>query len=67
MFIAQAEFIHRQFPKHIGIADAALRPFDDFICDKSRRRIVNNSQMQRASQASMRAADIFSMVSGSKA
>jgi len=47
MFIAQAEFIHRQFPKHIGIADAALRPFDDFLGDKSRRRIVSNSQLQR--------------------
>ena len=47
MFVAQAEFIHRQFPKLIGIADAALRPFDDFLGDKSRRRIVTNFQMQR--------------------
>jgi hypothetical protein len=45
--IAQAELIHRQFPKDIGIADAALRPSDDFLGDKSRRWIVNNFQMQR--------------------
>jgi hypothetical protein len=45
--IAQAKLIHRQFPKHIGIAEAAPRPFDDFLGDKSRRRIVNNFQMQR--------------------
>src|ERR1700756_2720177 len=45
--IAQAEFIHSQFPKHVGIADAALRPSDDFLGDKSRRWIIRNFQMQR--------------------
>jgi hypothetical protein len=45
-FIAQAEFIQRQFPKLIGIADAALRPIDDFLGDKSRRRIVTNQVAQ---------------------
>jgi hypothetical protein len=45
--IAQTEFLQRQFPKHFGIADAALRKFDDFLGDNSCRRIITNFQKQR--------------------
>src|SRR5262249_15507544 len=45
-FIAQTKLFQRHFAKHIGIADATLRKFDDLLCDKSCRRIVTNFQMQ---------------------
>ena len=45
--LAQIEFLQRQLAKHVRIADAALHKLDDFLGDKSCRRIINNFQMQR--------------------
>jgi hypothetical protein len=40
--IAQTEFLQRQFPKHVEIADATLGKLDDFLGDNSCRRIITN-------------------------
>src|SRR5690348_4672292 len=45
--IGHIELLQRQFAKHVGIANAALSKFDDFLGDKSCRRIITNFQMQR--------------------
>src|SRR5438874_4247418 len=45
-FIAQTKFFQRHYSKHIRIADAALRECDDFLGDKSCRRIFSNFQLQ---------------------
>jgi len=45
-FITQAKLFERHCAKLIRIADATLRKFDDFLCDKSCRRVVTSFQMQ---------------------
>jgi hypothetical protein len=39
--IVQIKFFQRHFAKRIRIADATLRKFDDFLCDKSCRWVAN--------------------------
>ena len=47
--IAQTKFFQRHCAKHIRIADAALREFNDFLGDKSCCRIIfANFQLQNA-------------------
>jgi hypothetical protein len=50
----------------VRIADATLREFDDFLGDQSCRWVVTNFQMQSVTGAT-KAADMVSMISGSKA
>ena len=45
LFIAQTKLFQRHCAKHIRIADAALREFDDFLSDKSCGWVAN-FQMQ---------------------
>src|SRR6516164_11109809 len=44
--ITQIQFFQRHCAKHIRIADATLRKFDDFLGDNSCRWVVTNFQMQ---------------------
>ena len=49
LFIAQTKLFQRHCAKHIRIADATLREFDDFLCDKSRGWVAD-FQMQSATR-----------------
>ena len=63
--LAATKFSQRHCAKHIRIADAALREFDNFLGDKSRGWVAN-FQMQSVTRAT-KAADMISMTSSSKA
>ena len=65
LFIAQTKLFQRHCAKHIRIADATLREFDDFLCDKSRGWVAIFKC--RAPHAATKAADMTSMTSSSKA